>query len=58
MNEGPKVETAPPAKAKMDAFLRAGVKCTTPWIAQKRPQLNEPCRCGSGKKFKRCCGRG
>lgn len=24
----------------------------------KKPGRNEPCRCGSGKKFKQCCGRG
>jgi hypothetical protein len=23
----------------------------------KRPSRNEPCPCGSGKKYKRCCGR-
>lgn len=23
----------------------------------RRPSRNEPCPCGSGKKFKRCCGR-
>lgn len=22
----------------------------------KPPGRNEPCRCGSGKKFKKCCG--
>ena len=25
--------------------------------AAKRPSRNEPCPCGSGKKYKRCCGR-
>jgi hypothetical protein len=24
--------------------------------APKRPNLNAPCPCGSGKKYKRCCG--
>jgi hypothetical protein len=33
------------------------------WIGQperatKRPGRNQPCSCGSGKKFKRCCGAG
>ena len=32
------------------------------WIAQAREDLptfsrNEPCPCGSGKKYKKCCGR-
>lgn len=26
-----------------------------PFLTQ-RPQRNEPCSCGSGKKAKRCCG--
>ena len=25
--------------------------------AQKKPGRNDPCPCGSGLKFKRCCGR-
>ncbi len=24
--------------------------------AEKRPGRNEPCPCGSGKKYKKCCG--
>lgn len=24
---------------------------------EKKPRPNDPCECGSGKKFKRCCGR-
>ena len=26
-------------------------------VRQKKPGRNEPCPCGSGKKYKRCCGR-
>jgi len=26
-------------------------------VAQKKPGRNDPCSCGSGKKYKRCCGR-
>jgi hypothetical protein len=29
-------------------------KAATP----KKPHRNAPCPCGSGKKYKRCCGRG
>ncbi|MBR6997252.1 MAG: SEC-C domain-containing protein [Prevotella sp.] len=29
-----------------------------PYIAPKTPGRNEPCPCGSGKKYKNCCGRG
>lgn len=25
-------------------------------IAQKTPARNDPCSCGSGKKYKKCCG--
>ena len=30
----------------------------TPFIAPKVPGRNDPCPCGSGKKFKNCHGRG
>ena len=26
-------------------------------IAEKQVGRNEPCQCGSGKKYKRCCGK-
>ena len=26
-------------------------------IAEKTPGRNEPCPCGSGKKYKKCCGK-
>ena len=28
-----------------------------PKIAEKKVGRNEPCPCGSGKKYKKCCGR-
>lgn len=28
-----------------------------PTIVEKKTGRNEPCPCGSGKKFKNCCGR-
>jgi secA DEAD-like domain len=30
----------------------------TPYIKEKMPRPNDPCPCGSGKKFKNCHGRG
>jgi preprotein translocase subunit SecA len=27
-----------------------------PVIAQKKAGRNDPCPCGSGKKYKKCCG--
>ncbi len=29
----------------------------TPVVAQARPNRNDPCPCGSGRKYKACCGR-
>jgi preprotein translocase subunit SecA len=31
---------------------------TTPIRSAKRPGPNDPCSCGSGKKYKKCCGAG
>ncbi len=28
-----------------------------PKIAEKKVRRNEPCPCGSGKKYKKCCGK-
>ena len=30
-------------------------KIDTTYIAEKKPGRNEPCHCGSGKKYKKCC---
>ncbi len=29
----------------------------TPFKANKKPKRNDPCPCGSGKKYKNCCGQ-
>ncbi len=29
---------------------------TRPWVEASRLGRNEPCPCGSGKKYKKCCG--
>ena len=29
-----------------------------PIQADQKPKRNDPCTCGSGKKFKQCCGSG
>ena len=26
-------------------------------VKEKEPGRNDPCPCGSGKKYKKCCGR-
>jgi len=28
-----------------------------PYVSPKKPKRNEPCPCGSGKKYKQCCGK-
>ena len=28
-----------------------------PYVAEKTPRPNDPCPCGSGKKYKKCCGK-
>lgn len=27
-----------------------------PYVKEKTPGPNDPCPCGSGKKYKKCCG--
>jgi uncharacterized protein YecA (UPF0149 family) len=29
-----------------------------PIKAEDKPDRNDPCPCGSGKKYKKCCGKG
>jgi hypothetical protein len=31
---------------------------TAPYTAPEKPGRNDPCPCGSGKKYKKCCGKG
>jgi hypothetical protein len=40
---------------RLDGYRRAGTPAG-PARAAARPGRNEPCSCGSGKKYKRCCG--
>ena len=53
-------EAPPPAPSPM-AKVAAGVagsnKTPPPGAAGKRIGRNDPCPCGSGKKYKKCCGR-
>jgi len=41
-------------------FFYRGLRKLTPPIRRKGSRIgrNRPCECGSGKKFKYCCGRG
>ena len=46
---------------KSEATLQHGgevkKEAASPQIAPKKPKRNEPCPCGSGKKYKHCCGK-
>ncbi len=37
---------------------RGEARKQAPVTASKEPGRNDPCPCGSGKKYKKCCGRG
>lgn len=45
------------AAASQDTRQGAQNVTRTPYIAEKTPRPNDPCPCGSGKKFKHCHGR-
>jgi hypothetical protein len=44
-----------PSLQKID-FV-AGLKVGTQLVKDKLPSRNDPCPCGSGKKYKHCCGK-
>ena len=46
------------AAAKHDTRETAQQVSRTPIVKEKMPNPNDPCPCGSGKKFKKCHGRG
>ena len=37
--------------------VTSGGKGSTPIRAEKKAGRNDPCPCGSGKKYKNCCGQ-
>ncbi len=46
-------------RAELQERVNAEAKeAQKPYIAEKKPGRNEPCYCGSGKKYKRCHGAG
>ena len=50
-------EQAQRSAAQRDTREGADQVNRTPFVAQKMPRPNDPCPCGSGKKFKNCHGR-
>ena len=51
-------DPAQTAAAHQDTRETAAQEARTPYVADKMPGRNDPCPCGSGKKFKNCHGRG
>lgn len=45
-----------PSIEKLD-FVDSSPKAAAPITAPKKVGRNEPCPCGSGKKYKQCCGK-
>ena len=42
---------------KAEEAMRSFSSSESDEIATKKPSRNEPCPCGSGKKYKQCCGK-
>jgi preprotein translocase subunit SecA len=51
------VPTRPPLMAGVPGITAAGAGAKKPLKTGKHVGRNDPCPCGSGKKFKKCCGR-
>ena len=47
-------QTPSPEPERLSALRMAGLGAPR---AEQFPGRNDPCLCGSGQKFKRCCGR-
>ena len=46
------------AKANQKKIREQEYGTVKPIVKGKEPGRNDPCPCGSGKKYKKCCGRG
>jgi preprotein translocase subunit SecA len=60
---GPAKETPTPTQARAAASGQAvriggAATATTPRAGGRKVGRNEPCPCGSGRKYKKCCGSG
>lgn len=56
--EAPREQFKHKEEAKGVAYSAAGEAGHTPVRADARVGRNDPCPCGSGKKYKKCCGAG
>ena len=50
-------ESAPPKGSDMVSEAMAATEKATPVRSGPKVGRNEPCPCGSGKKYKHCCGK-
>lgn len=46
------------ARGQRPVYKQMVIPPTSPQLERGRVGRNDPCPCGSGKKFKRCCFRG
>ena len=46
-----------PDKPEDTADLERLLNPPKPMVAEKKVGRNDPCPCGSGKKYKKCCGQ-
>ena len=53
-NLGKKARSVEDVEAEQE--LLDGTERVEPLKADKKPRRNSPCPCGSGKKYKHCCG--
>jgi preprotein translocase subunit SecA len=42
---------------EIEEYLRISADEKKPLKTEKKPGRNDPCSCGSEKKFKKCCGK-
>jgi preprotein translocase subunit SecA len=45
------------AETKLSTDIEEKTDKKTPQRAAKKPKRNDPCPCGSGQKYKNCCGQ-
>jgi len=50
------IQKAPASRTRLNYNRGEGPSPTQPQRRGKKTGRNEPCPCGSGKKFKKCCG--
>lgn len=45
------------SRKKREKITKVSLANPKTYVAEKKPGRNDPCPCGSGKKYKKCCGR-